>query len=105
MENELDWGNVTPDGFNEGNNEAIFVYNVDLTSETNLLDTILFVSGRIIWNKNNLPENCSQQIVFDIRGQDLNDNVINQIVKNINTNITKVIGNDFPNYSVNFKTL
>lgn len=104
MKNDLNWGNVTPDGFNEKNNEALFVYNVDLTSQTNMLDTILFVSGRIIWNRNDLPENCMQQIVFDIRGQKLNDNAISQILKNIDENVIKVAGNFYNNYSINFKT-
>lgn len=102
MANNIDWGGITPQGYNQEKNEALHVCNFDLSSEDKIENVILFIIGKILWAKNHLPKGCNQLIVFDVRGQELGDNTINDLVDIIKKKISYVDKN-YSNYSINFK--
>lgn len=68
---ELDWGNVTSDGYNEEKQEIVNVFNFDISSDDKIDRCIFFSVGKILWNDIHIPEYTKQKIVFDLRGQPL----------------------------------
>lgn len=68
---ELDWGNVTPDGFDEKNQEIVHVFNFDISSKDKIDNCIIFSVGKIVWSHFHIPEGIKQKLVFDLRGQPL----------------------------------
>jgi hypothetical protein len=101
MENK-DWGNVTPEGFNERNNEALHVFNFDISKRENIENAILFTLGKIVRSAEHLPKNCKQIITFDVRGQELEGDTVNYIVGEIGKKIS-MLSKEFLNYSIHFK--
>ena len=65
----LDWGVVTPDGYNKELNELLHVFNFDVSSRDNIKRCTIFVIGRIIWFNIHVPSGSIHKIVFDLRGQ------------------------------------
>ena len=68
---ELDWGNVTPDGYQIETREVLYVFNFDISSTAKIERCILFTIGKIIWTDKHIPENTNQKVIFDLRGQPL----------------------------------
>ncbi len=99
----LDWGHLLTSGFNQQKNEALFVYNFDLTSMEKINDIVVFIASRIFWAESQLPQGCSQIIYFDIRGQEISDENLSYLISEISKVIEPRNRNNL-NYSVNFKT-
>lgn len=68
---KLDWGNITPDGYNELLQEIVHVFNFDISSKDKIERCIIFSVGKIIWSDMHIPKYTQQKIVFDLRGQPL----------------------------------
>ncbi|RXK85273.1 hypothetical protein [Filimonas effusa] len=66
---DLDWGQITPDGYNEELNQVLHVFNFDMSSKENLKRILSYITGRIIWMSYNAPLGSSHRVVLDIRGQ------------------------------------
>lgn len=79
----LDWGQVTPEGTK--GNEFLYVYNHDLSSLDKIDRTIRFVVGRLQYYETHLPPNPKHIIKFDIRGQQVPDNIKDLISNGIKT--------------------
>lgn len=71
----FNWGPFTSDGYDPNENSVIHIFNFDLGSFEKLERIINFSVGRMNWAKYNLPINCMQKVVFDIRGQKVNDEI------------------------------
>lgn len=99
---DMNWGNIHLNGYNSSENEALFIFNFDLTTMANVRNVILFVTSKILWNNSHLPENSKQQFIFDVRGQDVFDNVIKEISESIEAKIS-LLSPIAINYSINFK--
>src|SRR3989344_9031928 len=65
-----DWGQVTPDLYNEKKNEAVHVFNFNMTSEESRHLAQKFIVGKVLWYQKHLPDNCSHIMDMDIRGQE-----------------------------------
>ncbi len=65
----LDWGNITPEGFNEKQQEALHVFNFDISSVDKISMCTIFIAGKIFWTSKHIPNGVSQKIVIDLRGQ------------------------------------
>lgn len=67
---DFDWGNITPDGFDEVNNVALFVFNFDVSASDSIEMSKVFCYGKIVWATMNIPK-CNYRLVWDLRGQPL----------------------------------
>lgn len=67
---EPDWGEISPEGYNEEKNSALLAFNVDMESETSREMAKKFIAGRVLWYKRHLPVNSSFLVFVDLRGQD-----------------------------------
>jgi len=67
----LDWDQVTVEGYAESQNEAIMVFNFDMTSEEKAARVIQYVVGRAIWVCHNFPPKTNIVLSFDVRGQNI----------------------------------
>jgi hypothetical protein len=72
----LDWGTITPEGFSSDKNIALHVFNFFLKDEENRSLSIKFIAGKVKWYSTHLPEDCSQIIRVDARGQELDFEVL-----------------------------
>lgn len=79
----MDWGSITPEFFNREKNSAVHIFNHCLLDEDNINRAIKFAIGRIEWYKNFLPQGCSHEVVFDDRGQDIDDSVRNKVAESL----------------------
>lgn len=68
---ELDWGSITPDGYNEVEKTALSVFNFDISSAEKIDRCIVFCIGKALWLEKHLPAKTVQKFVFDLRGQPL----------------------------------
>lgn len=66
---DLDWGNATPEGYDDNNMEALHVLNVRFVGEANRNRVLKFVCARILHFHRHLPKGSSQRVRFDLRGQ------------------------------------
>lgn len=46
---ELDWGNITPDGYNEADGVALSIFNFDISSPERIDRCIIYCLGRVLW--------------------------------------------------------
>jgi hypothetical protein len=67
----LDWGAITPEGYNKETKELLHVFNIDVSSRDNIQRCTVFIIGRIAWFNMQAPAGSSQKIVLDLRGQAL----------------------------------
>ena len=67
----LDWGPVTPDGYDRGKNEALWIVNFNLSTKEQIFRVTNLLIGEIVWAKLNLPDGCIERIILDVRGQRL----------------------------------
>jgi hypothetical protein len=96
----LDWGNFTADGYNADNNEALHIFNFEINNSIKIDRVSHFVVGRLVWGSINLPRNCFQKILFDIRGQ----NIQKDILDLLNLKISKPLHNKaIKEFSIHFK--
>lgn len=75
---ELDWGEVTPEAFDDVNNQALHVLNSFLRSPESRDLCLVYLVGRVVWFSKHLPPNCSHRIRFDTRGQSISVNTLNK---------------------------
>lgn len=80
---ELDWGTITPEFYNGQKNSVVHIFNHSLLGDDNINRSIKFAIGRIKWYSTYLPKGCSHEVVFDDRGQNINDGVRKQITESI----------------------
>lgn len=80
---KLDWGTITPEFYNREKNSAVHIFNHNLSGVENINRVIKFALGRIKWYSNNLPPGCSHEVVFDDRGQDIDNNVRKQLADSL----------------------
>ena len=73
---ELDWGEVTPEGFDDSKNQALHVLNCFLQSTESRNLCQIFLVGRIVWFSKHLPPNCSHRVRLDTRGQSISVNTL-----------------------------
>ena len=67
----LDWDQLTVEGYDESRNEAIMVFNLDMTTEEKAARVIQYVVGRAIWGCHNFPPKTNIVLSFDVRGQNI----------------------------------
>ena len=65
----LDWNPMTADGYSHEKNEAILVFNFDITSPDKIINVIQYSVGRAIWCCKNFPAEVKIKMAFDFRGQ------------------------------------
>lgn len=65
----LNWGNVTPEGYEDATKEALHVLNVNFIGEENRSRALKFICARVLHFHLHLPKNSSQRVRFDLRGQ------------------------------------
>jgi len=80
---ELDWGQVTPEGVDLNTNTFVYVYNHDLTSKEKVDRTIRFIIGRLLYYDNHLPKDPIHKIKLDIRGQQIGNETCDIIHKDL----------------------
>lgn len=68
-EQDLDWGIVTPEAYDDMAREALHVLNVHFIGEVNRNRATKFASARVMHFHKHLPKGCSQRVRFDLRGQ------------------------------------
>lgn len=66
---KLDWGQVTPDQFNEVKNESFYLFNFNMISEEARAQAMKFAAGKILWYAQQMPK-CKHHARLDIQGQD-----------------------------------
>jgi hypothetical protein len=71
MPYEMDWGIISPDGFNQKEKEALFIFNFDITRELSRDYNSRFILGKLYWSSVQMPSDISLKIIFDLRGQPL----------------------------------
>jgi len=76
----LDWGSFTTDGYNSDSNEALQVYNIRIQEGNKNQRIISFIAGRAAWGTFNLPTNCKQKIIIDVRGQLISDTSLELLI-------------------------
>ncbi|AYL97837.1 hypothetical protein [Mucilaginibacter celer] len=68
---QLDWPPITVEGYSEQNNEAVMIFNCDITTDDKAGNVIHYAIGRTAWACQNLPLNTKIKLRFDIRGQQI----------------------------------
>ena len=66
---DLDWGKITPEGYDDTNREALHILNVNFIGEESRNRVVKFAVARMLYFHRHLPEDSSQRIRFDLRGQ------------------------------------
>lgn len=64
-----EWGNITPEGYDDAIREALHVLNVNFIGEANRNRVVKFTCARVVHFHKHLPEGSSQRVRFDLRGQ------------------------------------
>jgi hypothetical protein len=75
---DLNWGEVTPEGFNREMNQALHVFNFSMNSAENRQLALIFLIGRVIWFHKHLPPGCSQRVRVDVCGQYVSDEALDE---------------------------
>lgn len=68
---EFDWGHITAEALDRSKNEVSVIFNCDLNNETNKINTVQYVIGRLCWGAIHFPEDVQIRVTFDIRGQEI----------------------------------
>jgi hypothetical protein len=84
---DLDWGPFTLDGFHSSENTALHIFNFSFRGSEETDRIIRFSVGRINWASHNLPINCIQKVIFDIRGQKISDDLKKNIQLRIESQV------------------
>ena len=79
----FDWGTVTPEGVDRTDSMAILIHNFNLAETQSLGLAIAYSTGRVKWYSKQLPQGFRQKLVFDIRGQGLQDQLIERVQTDI----------------------
>ena len=66
---ELDWGEITPDGYNSEKRESFYVANFLMTEESSRKLAKIYLSGKINWYEKHLPKGSKHHLRLDISGQ------------------------------------
>jgi hypothetical protein len=98
---DLDWDKLTVEGYSEDRNEAVMVFNVDVTSEEKANRVIQYVVGRTIWGCHNFPPEANIVLSFDLRGQGISESRSDGLKQTI----FKLIENAGVNSGVSIKIL
>lgn len=87
---DLDWGSITPELYSEEKESVVHIFNHCLEGEENVTRAIRFAIGRIEWINSYLLMECNHEVVFDDRGQDIDDCIRNSVVKSLSNKALKV---------------
>ena len=87
---DLDWGSITPEFYNGDKKIIVHIFNHNLVGEENLSRAIRFSIGRIEWFGKMFFPDFVHEIVFDDRGQNIDENVRGIILKNLSKQASKV---------------
>jgi hypothetical protein len=68
---KLDWGEITPDGYSEKKNEAVYVFNFNMMSDESRSLAQKFIVGKVLWYQKHLPDKCSHVMDLDLYGQEI----------------------------------
>ncbi|MBL4705907.1 MAG: hypothetical protein JKY54_15380 [Flavobacteriales bacterium] len=66
---DLDWGEVTPDVYDEKKNESSYICAHDYLSEESIKYSQILITGRVLWYQKYLHEATHNSISIDISGQ------------------------------------
>lgn len=66
----MDWGAVSPEGYDSIQNQLLYVLNVDFSNTANRERIAAYVVGRISWYSIQGPAGASHRVIFDLRGQE-----------------------------------
>lgn len=84
-----DWGGLTVDAFDQNNNIAFVVFNMNL-SEQCIDNVYVYTAGMIIWAKKQLPADCKIEIRFDILGLQVSLSFLNDLKERILKGLTSI---------------
>ncbi len=87
---EMDWGNITPELYNEKNNTAILLFNHFLEEKELVLMNITFARSRFKWYSRHLPEGCRQILIFDTRGQNIKKEIYDLVEQEMGKHCIRV---------------
>lgn len=83
--NNLDWGQITPEGYNTQTKVVLHVFNHDLTSSEKIDRTVRFIVGRVNYYELHVPPGATHLIKIDARGQQISEaaaaDISNEIIK------------------------
>lgn len=82
-------GSVRPDLFKDGS--SIEVKNYDLSKPQNRYNLVRNLNENCLKRIDNLPPGTKQTVIIDIRGQDVDKNVLDSMVEKINSNLEVLI--------------
>lgn len=85
----LNWTQFSADAYDEERNLVLHIFNFSLSNQFKIDKVILFVISRILWAKVNLPKDSNQKIIIDIRGQQIETEVILFIKDSIISTLNK----------------
>jgi len=97
---KLDWGAITIEGFSDEKKEALHVFNSDLSKKEKIDRVKKFAIGRVIWAHKHFPTGTNQRIVFDVRGQSLSSQELEEIKNSILESVIVIISTKL---SIEFK--
>ena len=69
----LDSGTITPDSYDDANQCAWHVFNVNFVGDENRSRVLKFVLARVRHFQKHLPSGSTQAVRFDLRGQAVSD--------------------------------
>jgi hypothetical protein len=87
----LDWGAITPDRYVEAQKLAVHIVNHNFESTENVERTVRFLRARVRHHAPHLPEDSSQLVHYDARGQSLTDSAraaLGEIGDNVDVRFT-----------------
>jgi hypothetical protein len=76
----LDWGTATVDFYSEERATALHIISAALTNTSIAARVIKYCRGRLKWCSLQLPKGTRQVFVFDVRGQQLSEDVRVQLL-------------------------
>jgi hypothetical protein len=74
---DLEWGEVTPEGYDKDQNQAFHVINCSMIGLENRRRCLVYLVGRVAWFSKHLPKGCSHRIRIDTSGQIISVKVLN----------------------------
>ena len=87
---DLNWGTVTPEFYNKDTKTVVHVFNDCLIGDENINRSVKFAVGRIKWFSNYLSPEYRHEVIFDDRGQGIDDMTRNTIANNLSKYAAKV---------------
>ena len=97
----LQWGEITPEGYDENINQALHVFNFYLLDEVARKYSSIFINGRVNWFVKHLPPLCAHLIRVDTSGQAISIEILNQWRDEVLNKLRK----EFPSLKIEMEIL